>query len=128
MKKILIYLILAVTLITGVTRIYLYQSENIFESETQITSNQSEDISNERYFLSQQDLPFTNTGSQEIRIIDWVQSVSGRTLPETNTLRLIRSKQLALQKEYSSEIEFINQLSKKESTGFYLYFLCKILI
>ncbi len=128
MKRILKYCLLTVSLLIGVTTVNLYKSEIVFNASVPVTAEEKYDLSTANDFFSQQKLPFEQSGNQELRIFVGTQSIPERILDETNSLRINHFRQLSLQKIYSSGIDFTKQLTQKESFGFYLFFLCKILI
>ncbi|MDO9154818.1 MAG: hypothetical protein Q7U47_14120 [Paludibacter sp.] len=127
-KRFMIYGLLAVTLLTGATMLNGYKTELRSNTTTHVSSEQQTLLTTADDYFSQRELPFSQQGNQEVRIIERIPGGIARFIPDTDLLRIIRSKQLALQKIYSSGKDFINQLSHKESYGFYLFFLCKILI
>ncbi len=110
------------------TTINLYNSEIVFNASTHVETEKKYDLSNANDCFSQQKLPFEQSGNQELRIFVGSQSIPERILDETNSLRINHFRQLSMQKIYSSGIDFTKQLTQKESFGFYLFFLCKILI
>jgi len=128
LKRILKYCLLTVSLLIGVTTINLYNSEIVFNASTHVETEKKYDLSNANDCFSQQKLPFEQSGNQELRIFVGSQSIPERILDETNSLRINHFRQLSMQKIYSSGIDFTKQLTQKESFGFYLFFLCKILI
>lgn len=128
MKRISKYYILTILLLIGVTSINLYKSEIVLNASSHVETEKKYDLSAANDCFTQKKLPFEQYANQELRIIVGSQSIPERILDETNTLRINHCRQLSLQKIYSSGLDFTKQLSKKESFGFYLFFLCKILI
>jgi len=128
LKRILKYCLLTVSLLIGVTTINLYKSQIIFNASASVNIEEKYDLSAANDCFSRQNLPFEQSGNQELRIFVGSQSIPERILDETNSFRINHSRQLSLQKIYSSGLDFIKQLTQKESFGFYLFFLCKILI
>jgi len=128
LKRTLKYYFLIVSLLIGVISITLYNSKVVLNAPTPVTVENKYDLSAANDCFSRQNLPFEQSGNQELRIFVGSQSIPERILDETNSFRINHSRQLSLQKIYSSGLDFIKQLTQKESFGFYLFFLCKILI
>jgi len=128
LEKFFKYCILAVSLLIGVTTVNLDQPKIDSNTSVHVDTEKKYDLSTDNECFSQHKLPLRQSGNPELRIFVESQSIQERTLDDTNTFRRNHCLQLSLQKIYSSGIDFIKQLTQKESIGFYLFFLCKILI
>ncbi len=128
MKKTLTYWFIMISLLAGIISI------NVFNNRTNSTElnpsrlQSSAVLKSESYSLRASDYKWLYQESNQVQAVDFAHSNISRLIPDTTNLRTTRHKQLALQQLYSYNILLYSLLSYRQINGYFLFFLCKILI
>ena len=129
MKRLLIHCLIAVTLMVGVTALSVPESKLVVSNVHSQTNKQTQH-NNQQATFSAIDL-FVSVGitTQQTRLTHLFQSVSFRLVPSfSNSFRISYFTQVARQQYATGTIFFLQQLAFKQTDGYYLYHLRKLLI
>jgi hypothetical protein len=132
-KRFLTYLLFAVALYTGVTSTYIVGNQHVERmanpTETHTDFQHDATASDQHQsFFSAPDLFLTGLGSEQVRLSFSSQATSFRIIPFTDNFRISHSLQIVHQKYFCTGKLFALQLAHKQSDGYYLYHLRKLLI
>jgi len=129
MKRLLTYCLIAVTLLVGVTALTVPETK-LSASNVHSQTNKQTQPNNNQATLSAIDL-FVSGGitTQKTRLTHFFQSVSFRLIPSfSNAFRISYFTQIARQQYSTGTIFFLQQSAFKQTVGYYLYQLRKLLI
>lgn len=129
MKRFLTYTLAAVILLIGSTRITVSGNEIIFQ-KTGLTEQQLPSSGHHESVFRSDDLLFSKgIGNEQIRLNHSLQNLSVRVLTSSvNAFRALHFTQLGNQKFFSTFTVFLLKSAFKQSNGYYLYHLRKLLI
>lgn len=130
MKRLVTYCLLAVILLMGVTATSVCSTQKFLMTASSITLKQSLPDRHQSSFTAM-DLPISvgATSNEQVRLSNPAQHISFRVLPAfSNMFRINRSVQIAQQQFLSGYTGFLLKSAFKQSDGYYLYHLRKLLI
>lgn len=128
MKKIFAYWFVLIILSTGIISINVQNSNYIHTQLNNLQHQNSIDATSESHSVKTSDNFWWHYDSNQVRSIDFSGNNVIRLIPDTSTFRASRYNQLTLQQLYSTSISLYNLLSNRQVDGYFLFFLCKMLI
>lgn len=133
MKRFLTYVLFAVTLYTGVTSTHIVgtqHAERVVNTSEKIADSQDDTTNPDQHqsFFSAPDLFLTGLGSEQVRVSFSSQTASFRIIPFSDNFRIAHSLQIVHRQYFCTGQLFTLQLAHKQSDGYYLYHLRKLLI
>lgn len=127
MKRITTYCIFAVALLISAMTIGIYNTESNSSYKHKISDNS--DISKTTgFFVIQNGLPISSPFNEQVKVEGDSGTEVVREFTLTYGFSISYSLKLAINQLFTSYRLYLYQLSFKHLNGFYLYFLCKMLI
>ena len=131
MKRFITYCLIAVTLFIGVTSARMLRSDNNSRTNNfngiYYGHQKSSSGENHTYFLAT-DFVLSASGSEHLRLPFFSQNGSFRIIPFSNTFRITHSSQIVHLQYNTITSCFVLLSAIKQSGGYYLYHLRKLLI
>jgi len=127
MKRFVTGCILAIALIVCAMTVsaYNFESNSFFKTNYSL---QTENTFQGPHFVFQNNIPFSSPYNEQIKSEDKGDTEIVRELIPTNGYRINRSLDLTLNQLLTSNKTYLYHISNKQTDGFYLFFLCKMLI
>lgn len=127
MKRFVTGCILAIALIVCAMTVsaYNFECNSFFKTNYSL---QTENTCQGPHFVFQNNIPFSSPYNEQIKSEDKGDSEIVRELIPTNVYRINRSLDLTLNQLLTSNKTYLYHISNKQTDGFYLFFLCKMLI
>jgi len=129
MKRLLTYCLVAVTLMAGVTAFTVPESK-LSENDVYSQINKQPSTNNKQATFSAIHL-FVSAGmtTQQTRLTHLFQTISFRLFPSfSNPFRVSHFTRITRQQYATGTVFFLQQLAFKQTDGYYLYHLRKLLI
>jgi len=127
MKRFVTSCVMAIALIICAITVSAYNFENNSFLKTGY-SLQTENTYSGQHFDFQNNIPFSSPYNEQIKNENKGDSEVVKVLIPTNGYRISHSLDLTLNQLLTSNKTYLNQISNKQTDGFYLFFLCKMLI
>jgi hypothetical protein len=129
MKRFLTHVLLAVILFAGITTPFVSGYKTVLPVADSQESKQSFPYSHQSSFDSIDLLVSVGMRNEQIRLTNLFQQASFRLLPsQSNNFRINYSTQLSHQLFATFRLTFLRKSAFKQSDGYYLYHLRKLLI
>jgi hypothetical protein len=118
--------VLAILIGIVAATVYTPNENSLREKKTYVSDFSASASSDESYF-SASELPFASVTIEHIPVIGGSVS-SFRVLPDTFMFRIIHSGQLANEHFFAARFFYTTLYAQKQAGGYYLFYLCKLLI
>jgi len=128
MKKIFAYWFVLIILSTGIISINMQNSTNLQTQLGLLQQQNADNLKSKTHSVKASTNFWLHHDSNQVRSIDFSGNNVIRLIPDTSTFRASRHKQLTLQQLYSTNIILYNLLSNRQVDGYFLFYLCKMLI
>lgn len=104
---------------------YNFENNSFFKANYSL---QTENSYSGLYFVSQNNIPFSSPYNEQVKTENKGDTEVVRELMPTNGFRISRLLDLTLNQLLTSNKIYLYHISNKQTDGFYLFFLCKMLI
>ena len=129
MKRFLTVCLVAVILLAGVASTFRVQRGTVTPGSTSSSHQGSTPDQHASFFDASDLLLSTGMTNEQIRLTHSIPNLSYRIYPSLlNAFRIKHSEQLVQQKFFSGNVLFLLNYANKQSKGYYLYYLRKLLI
>ena len=128
MKKLFAYWMMLIILFVGIISINMQNSTKLQIQPGLSQQHNAVDLQSDTHGIQASGNFWLHHERNQVRSVDFSGSNVMRLIPDTAALRVVWHKQLTLQQLYSTNITLNKLLSIRQSSGYYLFFLCKLLI
>ena len=129
MKRFLAYCLLSVVLLVGAASVFVFRNESVKLDGKQLVTNKPFADQHQSIFSATDLFLSIAAGNEQIRLSHSFQSVTSRLLPsQSHLFRISHSVKLMNNQYFIGYTCFLLRSAYKQSDGYYLYYLRKLLI